>query len=234
MIDLTKKSLPNTVEVDGRLYSVYTDFRVWMKFEIALAASHGREPIPIDYLFKNERPIYCDVRELLKFSRPARELPRKVSGTASDDVIVIDFRIDADLIYAAFLQQYRIDLTEVEELQRLKTGALIRAAVEMGCAVAGGAEEQREALCRYADCLGLAFQIQDDILDVVGDEATLGKPIGSDVRSDKTTFVALKGLADCRILVAELTDRAVEALAPFGSEAESLRGLAQSLAGREK
>ena len=94
--------------------------------------------------------------------------------------------------------------------------------------------EQREALCRYADCLGLAFQIQDDILDVVGDEATLGKPIGSDVRSDKTTFVALKGLADCRILVAELTDRAVEALAPFGSEAESLRGLAQSLAGREK
>ena len=127
-----------------------------------------------------------------------------------------------------------LGLTEVEELQRLKTGALIRAAVEMGCAVAGGAEEQREALCRYADCLGLAFQIQDDILDVVGDEATLGKPIGSDVRSDKTTFVALKGLADCRILVAELTDRAVEALAPFGSEAESLRGLAQSLAGREK
>ena len=119
-----------------------------------------------------------------------------------------------------------LGLTEVEELQRLKTGALIRAA--------GGAEEQREALCRYADCLGLAFQIQDDILDVVGDEATLGKPIGSDVRSDKTTFVALKGLADCRILVAELTDRAVEALAPFGSEAESLRGLAQSLAGREK
>ena len=127
-----------------------------------------------------------------------------------------------------------LGLTEVEELQRLKTGALIRAAVEMGCAVAGGAEEQREALCRYADCLGLAFQIQDDILDVVGDEATLGKPIGSDARSDKTTFVALKGLADCRILVAELTDRAVEALAPFGSEAESLRGLAQSLAGREK
>jgi len=127
-----------------------------------------------------------------------------------------------------------LGLTEVEELQRLKTGALIRAAVEMGCAVAGGAEEQREALCRYAGCLGLAFQIQDDILDVVGDEATLGKPIGSDARSDKTTFVALKGLADCRILVAELTDRAVEALAPFGSEAESLRGLAQSLAGREK
>ena len=79
-----------------------------------------------------------------------------------------------------------------------------------------------------------AVELARQLLDVVGDEATLGKPIGSDVRSDKTTFVALKGLADCRILVAELTDRAVEALAPFGSEAESLRGLAQSLAGREK
>ena len=110
-------------------------------------------------------------------------------------------------------------------------GILARAAGGRG--MVGGAQEQREALCRYADCLGLAFQIQDDILDVVGDEATLGKPIGSDVRSDKTTFVALKGLADCRILVAELTDRAVEALAPFGSGAESLRGRAQSLAGRE-
>ena len=87
---------------------------------------------------------------------------------------------------------------------------------------------------RVGILLACTGAIKDDILDVVGDEATLGKPIGSDVRSDKTTFVALKGLADCRILVAELTDRAVEALAPFGSEAESLRGLAQSLAGREK
>ena len=104
----------------------------------------------------------------------------------------------------------------------------------IGAVLGGAAEEDCKIVESLAAKIGMAFQIQDDILDVVGDEATLGKPIGSDVRSDKTTFVALKGLADCRILVAELTDRAVEALAPFGSEAESLRGLAQSLAGREK
>ena len=124
MIDLTKRALPNTVEVNGRAYSVYTDFRVWMKFEIALAASHGKDPIPIEYLFKNDRPSYCNVRDLLVFARPAHELPRPVSGTVSD-VIVIDFRLDANLIYAAFLQKYKIDLTEVEELHWHKFLALL-------------------------------------------------------------------------------------------------------------
>lgn len=124
MIDLTKRTLPNTVEVNGRAYSVYTDFRVWMKFEIELAERHDRNPIPIDYLFKNDRPVYCNVSDLLKFSRPEKDLPRRVSGTASD-VIALDFRIDADLIYAAFLQQYRIDLTEVDELHWHKFLALL-------------------------------------------------------------------------------------------------------------
>lgn len=127
-----------------------------------------------------------------------------------------------------------LGLLEVEELQRLKTGALIAAAAEMGCVVAGGSAEQRSALRTYAEYLGLAFQIQDDILDVVGDEATLGKPVGSDARSEKTTFVSLKGLEACRSLVEKLTARAVGALHPFGAEAESLCQLAQSLAGREK
>ena len=123
---------------------------------------------------------------------------------------------------------------KLDFIYRLKTGALLEASMMIGAVLAGATVEEIKEVETMASEVGLAFQIQDDILDVVGDEATLGKPIGSDVRSDKTTFVALKGLADCRILVAELTDRAVEALAPFGSEAESLRGLAQSLAGREK
>ena len=122
----------------------------------------------------------------------------------------------------------------LDTIYELKTSALIEASMMIGAILGGASEEEVKIVERIAKNVGIAFQIQDDILDVVGDEATLGKPIGSDVRSDKTTFVALKGLADCRILVAELTDRAVEALAPFGSEAESLRGLAQSLAGREK
>ena len=129
---------------------------------------------------------------------------------------------------------HAMGLTEVEELQRLKTGALIRAAAEMGCVLAGGTGEQRAAVCRYAERIGLAFQIQDDILDVVGDEATLGKPVGSDAKSEKNTFVTLKGLEECRRLVDKLTGEAVEALALFGPDGDSLRWLARSLAGREK
>ena len=129
---------------------------------------------------------------------------------------------------------HAMGLTEVEELQRLKTGALIRAAAEMGCVLAGGSEEQRKAVCRYAERIGLAFQIQDDILDVVGDEATLGKPVGSDAKSEKNTFVTLKGLEECRHLVEKLTEEAVEALSIFGDEGDSLCWLARSLASREK
>ncbi|MBM6926313.1 polyprenyl synthetase family protein [Pseudoflavonifractor phocaeensis] len=129
---------------------------------------------------------------------------------------------------------HALGLSEVEELQRLKTGALIQAAVEMGCVLAGGSQEQRQALCRFAARLGLAFQIQDDILDVVGDQATLGKPVGSDAKREKNTFVTLKGLEECRRLVDKLTAEAVEALSLFGPEGEDLCWLAQSLAGREK
>ena len=129
---------------------------------------------------------------------------------------------------------HSLSLAEVEELQRLKTGALIAAAAEMGCIVAGGTQEQRQAVRHYAERLGLAFQVRDDILDVVGDEATLGKPIGSDARSEKTTFVTLKGLDACRTLVKRLTGEAIEALAPFGGEGGALCWLAEQLAGREK
>ena len=129
---------------------------------------------------------------------------------------------------------HALGLSEVEELQRLKTGALIAAAAEMGCVLAGASEEQRRGAVRYAQCLGLAFQIQDDILDVVGDETTLGKPVGSDAKREKTTFVTLKGLEACRELVDRLTAEAVEALACFGAEGEGLAWLAGTLAAREK
>jgi len=122
---------------------------------------------------------------------------------------------------------------ELKELYALKTGALIAAAAEMGCILAGGTKEQREAVVRYAGKIGLAFQVQDDILDVEGDEAMLGKPIGSDVRSEKNTYVTLKGLETCKGLVEELTDDALGALEGF-EEPDFLRWLALQLAGREK
>lgn len=124
MIDLTRKSLPNTIEVYGRAFSVYTDFRVWLRFEIELAEHRSKEPLNIDYIFKNDRPVYCPIRDILQFARPKNELPRSVRGTS--DARIIDFRVDSDLIYAAFLQQYGIDLIDVPELHWHKFLALFR------------------------------------------------------------------------------------------------------------
>lgn len=124
-----------------------------------------------------------------------------------------------------------LNQADVEELQRLKTGALIAAAAEMGCILAGGGAEERKAVRRYASRLGLAFQIRDDMLDVTGDAALLGKPTGSDARGEKTTFVTLKGLDGCAALVEKLTGEAAAALEGF-AHPEFLISLARSLAGR--
>lgn len=124
MMNLTKKGLPNVVEINGRPYSIYTDFRLWMRFEIAVSKMRSSDKIEIGYLFKNERPDYCNIVELFSFSRPQNPLPRS-TGHGSD-AIVLDYEVDADLIYAAFLGQYGIDLMEVEDLHWHKFLALLR------------------------------------------------------------------------------------------------------------
>ena len=120
---------------------------------------------------------------------------------------------------------------ELREVYSLKTGALISAAAEMGCILAGGSENDRKAVVTYAEKIGLAFQVQDDILDVSGDEAVIGKPVGSDIRSEKSTFVTLHGIDACRDLVNQLSDEAVDALSLF-EESGFHRWLAYQLAGR--
>lgn len=122
MMDLTKRALPNTVMVGGRAYSIYTDFRLWMQFEIAVSKLRRGETIDISYLFKNDMPVYCNLTELFVFSRPQSPLPRPISHS---NVIALDYELDADLIYAAFLGQYGIDLCEVEELHWHKFLALL-------------------------------------------------------------------------------------------------------------
>lgn len=122
---------------------------------------------------------------------------------------------------------------ELVNLQDKKTGGLIRAAAEMGCVLGYATEEQREAAKTYANRLGLAFQIQDDILDIEGDEAVFGKPIGSDEKSGKSTFPGLMGVETCRKMVQDLTDEAVCAVKTL-PESDFLVQLAESLVGRKK
>lgn len=95
-------------------------------------------------------------------------------------------------------------------------------------------EKQLEALTTYADCFGLAFQITDDILDVVGDEAVIGKPVGSDERNDKSTYVTLTSLEEARRLAADTVAQAVEALEVFGDKASFLKELVEMLLERNK
>ena len=124
-----------------------------------------------------------------------------------------------------------LTVEDVEELQQLKTGALMTAAAEMGAIVAGATEEQRMALRKYTQKLGLAFQIRDDMLDVTGNVEEMGKTSGSDAKGEKTTFVTLKGLTECGRMVEALTREAEEALTGF-EDPSYLIELAHMLVGR--
>ena len=126
-----------------------------------------------------------------------------------------------------------LNLDELKLMQSLKTGALICAAAEMGCIVAGGTEAQRKAVRTYAQCIGRAFQVRDDMLDVTSTDEVLGKPIGSDAENGKTTFVTALGLERCGALVDELTQQAVQALAEFDTPDFHI-WLAHLLAGRDR
>lgn len=121
--------------------------------------------------------------------------------------------------------QKQIDLPHLETMHRLKTGALIRAAVRMGALAAGANNTQLDALDRYAAAIGLSFQVQDDILDITSDTATLGKPQGSDIERDKPTYPALLGLGAARQKALDLHGDALNALAAFDARARHLREL---------
>lgn len=122
---------------------------------------------------------------------------------------------------------------EIVSIESLKTGCMIEAAARLGAIAAGSTQEQEDAAAAFARSIGLAFQVRDDVLDVLGNEAELGKPIGSDLEKEKSTFVALKGVAACETLVQELTQTAVEQLRPY-TGSEFLCTLARQLASRTK
>ena len=135
---------------------------------------------------------------------------------------------------AASGQAQPLNQEELRFMHRAKTGALFRAALRGGGLLAGATQEQLAALTVYAEEFGLAFQITDDILDVTGDEATIGKPVGSDERNEKETYVSLYSLDGARRMAEESVQRALTAIEIFGAEADVLRSLASYLVSREK
>jgi geranylgeranyl diphosphate synthase type II len=127
-----------------------------------------------------------------------------------------------------------VELPIVEYIHTHKTGALILAALQTGAILGGADNHEFAALTRYGECAGLAFQIADDVLDIVGEQSLLGKDVGSDVQRGKATYPALIGLAESKRRAEELRDLAVDALAPLGTEAEPLRALVSFIVDRSR
>ncbi|MCL1633150.1 polyprenyl synthetase family protein [Luteimonas sp. SX5] len=127
-----------------------------------------------------------------------------------------------------------VSLADLERLHAMKTGALLRASVRMGAIAAAADAGQRAQLDRYADALGLAFQIRDDLLDIESDSATLGKTAGKDAAQAKATFPALLGIDGSRARLQALATAMADALAPFGERTARLAALGREAIERRR
>lgn len=122
---------------------------------------------------------------------------------------------------------------ELNEINSRKTGALLIAACRMGVAAAGGSDEQLEAAALFGAAIGAAFQIRDDILDVISTDEALGKPVGSDAKENKNTYMALYGEERCMKMIRRLTESAKSALSVAFTDTDFLCGLADSMVTRD-
>lgn len=126
-----------------------------------------------------------------------------------------------------------IDLDTIDYIHKLKTAALIEASMMIGAVLAEASDEQIDAIEKAANNIGMAFQIQDDVLDVVGDEAILGKPVLSDEKNQKTTYITLIGLEESKKKVEELSKEAINLIKELGDN-EFLEELILKLINRNK
>ncbi|WP_372877741.1 polyprenyl synthetase family protein [Spongiibacter marinus] len=126
-----------------------------------------------------------------------------------------------------------LDLHTLQTMHQLKTGALIRAAIGLTALACGASASQQQQLDDYGKAVGLAFQVQDDILDIEGDTATLGKTQGADISLNKPTFPSLLGLDGAKDLARQLHQQAVAALSSFGGHSDALHQLSNYIIERQ-
>ena len=131
------------------------------------------------------------------------------------------------------MERHTPALELLEAIHSLKTGALIRAAITMGAIAAGANSEQLQALDRYGQTIGLAFQVKDDLLDIEGSTEILGKQQGSDISNRKMTYPSLLGLDGTRDKLQQLLEHAQQSLQSFGNDAMQLQQLAGYIVSRD-
>lgn len=181
----------------------------------AILAGDGLQTLAFDYLTRTELGPSTQIR-LIKALAWGSGVEGMVLGQAID--------------LAAVNQQ--LTLNQLENMHRHKTGALIRASVRMGAIATNASPQQLLDIDRYASAIGLAFQVQDDILDVTADTATLGKQQGADIAHNKPTYVSLLGLDAAREKTQKLYEDAIQSLEAFDESANHLRDLAAYIVGR--
>ncbi|WP_323813815.1 (2E,6E)-farnesyl diphosphate synthase [Cellvibrio sp. NN19] len=175
----------------------------------AILAGDGLQTLAFDLLTQTDLPSQIQI-----------QLVHQLALGSGVDGMVLGQAIDLAAV------DHQLTLAQLETMHRHKTGALIRASVAMGATAAGADKAQLAALDTYAAAIGLAFQVQDDILDVTGDTATIGKQQGADIARNKPTYVSLLGLDAAKAKAAELHRQALDALSEFGASATPLRQLA--------
>lgn len=181
----------------------------------AILAGDGLQTLAFNLLTTTDLPAATQIK-----------LIRQLAQGSGVDGMVLGQAIDLAAV------DHQLDLVQLETMHRHKTGALIRASVAMGAISAGADDNQLAALDGYAAAIGLAFQVQDDILDVTSDTATLGKQQGADIARNKPTYVSLLGLDAAKAKADELYRQALGALSGFDESAAPLRQLASYIVQR--
>ena len=160
------------------------------------------------------------------------ELERKIK-VFNEFSLAVDRMIAGEYVDTEY-EGKEITKEDLEYIHKNKTGALLKLCVRMGAILAGASDEDLEKLTSYAEKIGLAFQIKDDILSEEGDEKVLGKPVGNDKAMEKCTYVSKYGLQESKEILEKITKEAIEELKSYGDKAEFLKELALYIKNRNK
>ncbi len=174
---------------------------------------------------------YITISKDLKESS-TEDLPNKLK-VFEEFTLAVDRMIAGEYVDTEY-EGKQISEKELEYIHKNKTGALLTLCVRMGAILAGAEQKQLEKLTKYAEKIGLAFQIKDDILSEEGTEEILGKPVGNDKELEKCTYVSKYGLEKSKIILQKITEEAVKQIEEYGEKGEFLKELAYYIQNRNK
>ena len=175
---------------------------------------------------------YIVISNDLKNTSDSNKLEKKLQ-VFNEFTLAVDRMIAGEYVDTEY-EGKEISTKDLQYIHENKTGALLKLCVRMGAILGGANDEELKGLTSYAEKIGLAFQIKDDILSEEGDEKVLGKPVGNDRKQEKCTYVSKYGLEKSKEILDKITKEAVGKLESFGDKAEFLRGLALYIENRNK